>query len=186
MRREELEHVIRAAADVCEESEIVVIGSQAILACRSDVPEEMVVSLEADVYPRHAPKKAIEIEGSIGDGSPFHRQFGYYAHAVGPETAKAPRGWKSRLVAIEVAARAGTEQRLIAYCMESNDLVLAKCVAGRERDWEFASHAIAAGLADPAVLVRRVSDLPVEAEQRRHIEEMLEGAIAALGPRSGS
>jgi hypothetical protein len=31
--------------------------------------------------------------GALGDGSPFHAAFGYYAHGVGPETAKAPAGW---------------------------------------------------------------------------------------------
>lgn len=180
MRREELEHIIRAAADVCEESEIVVIGSQAILALHPDAPAAMVLSLEADVYPRHAPKKAIEIEGSIGDGSPFQRQFGYYAHAVGPETAKAPRGWMSRLIPIEVPARVGSDQRLLAHCMEPNDLVLAKCVAGRERDWEFARHAIAAGLADPMTLSNRLPDLPVGEEDRKHIKEMLEGLVTSI------
>jgi hypothetical protein len=180
VRLEELEHVIRAAADVCGEPEIIVIGSQAILASRSEVPREMVVSLEADVYPRNAPDRAIEIEGAIGDGSPFHRQFGYFAHAVGPETAKAPQGWKGRLVAMEVAARAGTEKRLIAYCMEPNDLVLAKCAAGRERDWEFARLAIDAGLADPAILSSRISDLPVAADHRRYIEKMIKGVVAEL------
>jgi hypothetical protein len=181
VRREELEHIIRAAADVCEESEIVVIGSQAILALHPDAPAEMVFSLEADLYPRHAPKKAIEIEGSIGDGSPFQRQFGYYAHAAGPETAKAPRGWMKRLIAVEVLARIGSDQRFLAHCMEPNDLVLAKCVAGRERDWGFARHAISAGLVDPVTLSNRLADLPIGEDHRRHIEEMLEGLITSIG-----
>ena len=33
------------------------------------------------------PELAELIEGAIGEGSPFHDQFGYYAQGVGPETA---------------------------------------------------------------------------------------------------
>jgi hypothetical protein len=45
--------------------------------------------MEVDIYPRYAPEVAIQIDGSLGDGSPFHNSFGYYAHGVGPLTAKA-------------------------------------------------------------------------------------------------
>ena len=38
MKRRELEHVIRAAADIADDDEIVVIGSQAILGEHPDAP----------------------------------------------------------------------------------------------------------------------------------------------------
>lgn len=98
MRRDEFEHVIAAAAEVSGEREIVVIGSQAILGSVPDPPKAMLFSMEADVYPLNAPAKAEEIDGSLGDGSPFHGTYGYYAHGVGPETAIAPRDWEERLV----------------------------------------------------------------------------------------
>ena len=98
MRREHLEHLIRAAADIAADDDIVVVGSQAILASSADAPEEMLVSVEADVYPRGHPERADVIDGAIGEGSPFHETFGYYAHGVGPETAKAPEGWEHRLI----------------------------------------------------------------------------------------
>jgi hypothetical protein len=87
MRRAELEHVIRAAADVAEDEEIVVVGSQAILGQFPDAPAAMCVSREADVYPRNHPERKDEIDGSLGDGSYFDATYGYFAHAVGPETA---------------------------------------------------------------------------------------------------
>jgi hypothetical protein len=94
MRRDELEHVIGAAANITGEDEFVVIGSQAILASYPSAPPELLISMEADVYPRQHPEKADDIDGTIGDGSQFHVTFGYYAHGVGPETAKAPAGWQ--------------------------------------------------------------------------------------------
>jgi hypothetical protein len=94
MRKPDFDHVIAAAADVTGESEIVVIGSQAIFGWVADPPKAMLRSIEADVYPRAAPAKAEEIDGALGDGSQFQATFGYYAHGVGPETAKAPAGWE--------------------------------------------------------------------------------------------
>jgi hypothetical protein len=72
LRRRDFDHVIAAAAEVSEERELVVIGSQAILGTVDKPPASMLISMEADVYPLKDPAKAIEIDGSLGDGSPFH------------------------------------------------------------------------------------------------------------------
>ncbi len=74
------------------QDEFVVIGSQAILGSLGQPPESMLQSLEADLYALHDPGASDLIDGALGDGSQFHRAFGYYAHGVGPQTAKAPRG----------------------------------------------------------------------------------------------
>jgi len=87
MNRTQLEHVIAAAADVSGEREIVVIGSQAILGTADEPPASMLLSMEADIYPRNAPEKSIDIDGSLGDGSPFHGSNGYFAHSVGARDA---------------------------------------------------------------------------------------------------
>ena len=50
MRRHELEHLIRAAAAITNEYEIVVIGSQSILGAVPDAPAELLQSMEADMY----------------------------------------------------------------------------------------------------------------------------------------
>jgi hypothetical protein len=76
-----------------------------------------------------------------------------------------------------------SQQRAVALCLEPHDLVLAKCVAGRERDWEFAMEALAHGLVDAQVLLDRVEDLPVEDEHRRELRARLE-AMATHNLRS--
>jgi hypothetical protein len=58
-----------------------------------------------------------------------------------------------------------------------HDLVLAKCVAGRERDWEYAREALKAGLVEPALLLGRIPDLPVPDALRHHVKEMLQSII---------
>lgn len=150
MDRSQFDHVIRAAADVVGEDDLVVIGSQSILGPEPEAPEALLRSIEADVYPKESPERAIEIDRALGDGSHFHETFGYYAHGVGPETAVAPAGWEDRRVVVDVVGRVGSGQGVRAHCPEPHDLVLSKCAADRERDWDFA----------------RVADLPVpEAEQ---------------------
>jgi hypothetical protein len=173
MLRHQFEHVVAAAANVVEADEFVVIGSQAILGPYPQAPGSLLRSLEVDIYPSADPTKANLIDGALGDGSQFHRSFGYYAHGVGPETAKAPAGWRGRLIRVEIPPRLKSSRRPVAWCLEPHDLVLAKCVAGRERDWQFARDALAAGLVNADTLGGRIDDLPVSREQQRTISRML-------------
>lgn len=180
MRRHEFDHVIAAAAIVSGEREIVVIGSQAILGNVDDPPESMLFSMEADVYPRNDPGKADEIEGSLGEGSLFQSTYGYYAQGVGPETVVGPAGWEKRLVRVEIPPRPGQSEGAIAFCLEIHDLVLAKCAAGRDRDWVFAQDALAANLVQIDELFRRIGDIPEPPADRAYVKRMLEGIAARI------
>ena len=175
MRRQDLEHVLGAAANISGETEFVVVGSQAILGSYPSAPDDLLRSMEADIYPKDSPEKAVDIEGSLGDGSSFHQTHGFYAQGVGPETAKPPEGWQARLVKMDVRPRPGTEGKVVAYCLEVHDLVLSKLVAGRERDWEFAQDALRVGIVDADVLVSRIDALPVSGAKREYIRRMLGG-----------
>jgi hypothetical protein len=175
VRKPDFDHLIAVAAALTGETEIVVIGSQAILGTVDDPPASMLRSIEADLYPRARPEKAEEIDGALGDGSQFQATFGYYAHGVGPETAKAPSGWEDRLVRVEVPRRPGESGAVIALCLEANDLVLAKCAAGRDRDWDFAVEALRAEIVEITRLLDAVEEMPIASRGRSHVRAMLEG-----------
>jgi Nucleotidyltransferase of unknown function (DUF6036) len=179
MDAEQFRHVVAAAATVTGQDELVVIGSQAILGSIEYPPESMLASLEADIYPLHDPASADLIDGALGDGSQFHAAFGYYAHGVGPETAKAPSGWHERLVRHEVPPRVASTTSAIAWCLEPHDLVLSKCVRGDTRDWQYAAEALKAGIVNPETLLQRLAWLPVDPELRDQIDRMVRGMIAA-------
>jgi hypothetical protein len=49
MKRAGLEHIIRAAGAIAASRELILIGSQAILASFPDAPPELSVSIEADL-----------------------------------------------------------------------------------------------------------------------------------------
>lgn len=182
MRKGDFDHLVAVAASITGEDEIVVIGSQAILGSVEAPPEAMLRSLEADLYPRADPAKAEQIDGAIGDGSQFQATYGYYAHGVGPETAKAPAGWEGRLVRVEVQRRPGQSGTVIALCLEVHDLVLAKCAAGRERDREFAEVGLRAEIVELRQLLDGVEDMPLDPPRREHVRAMLNG-IRARGER---
>lgn len=154
MNRAQLEHLIRAAATISEDDEIVVIGSQAILGQFARAAGELCASMEADLYPKNRPELADLVDGSIGEGSPFHQTFGYYAQGVSPETAVLPRGWEQRLVPVRSERTRGAT----GWCLEIHDLLLSKLVAGREKDLVFARAAIEQGLAERPVLEARLAD----------------------------
>jgi len=52
MKRRELEHLIRAAAAVTDQYEIVVVGSQSILGAVPDAPAVLLQLREADCFTR--------------------------------------------------------------------------------------------------------------------------------------
>jgi hypothetical protein len=169
MKRRDLEHVIRAAADIADDDEIIVIGSQAILGSFPDPPAELCVSVEADVYPRNKPERADLIDGSIGEGSPFHDTYGYYAQGVGEATALLPDGWRDRLVAVRNANTRGA----VGWCLEAHDLVLSKYAAGRDKDDRFVRAAIAHAIVDSQVLLDRLPTMPVDDAARERIRRRI-------------
>lgn len=99
--------MIHASAAIAGVRDIVVIGSQAILGQFPSAPLELLVSREADVYPLEHPERGDLIDGTIGEGSPFERTFGYYAHGVDDTTAVLPEGWRERLIAVAGENRCG-------------------------------------------------------------------------------
>jgi hypothetical protein len=169
MRREDFDHVIRAAADAVGLDEFVIIGSQAIHGEISEPPEELLNSMEVDMYPLADPDRADCIDDALGDGSRFESTYGYFAHAVGPKTAKAPAGWMDRLVRVDVEPAIPGRSNPVAYCIERHDMILAKLVRGEKRDFDYAKVAMSAGLLDRSVLLSRIPDLSVEAELRKRV-----------------
>jgi len=171
--RQELEHLIRAASVITDDDGIVVIGSQAILGQFPDAPSGLRVSMEADLFPMHRPERWDLIDGSIGEGSPFHGTFGYYAQGVGAETAVLPDGWRERLVPIRQSGTTAT-----GWALEIHDLILAKYAAGREKDYEFAREAIRHGLVREDVLLDRLGSLPVSRQSGAIIERLIRSHVS--------
>lgn len=98
------------------------------------------------------------VDGSIGELSPFHETFGYYAQGVGPVTAILPRGWQDRLVRVESPRTRGA----VGLCIEIHDLVVSKYLAGPEKDMTFVKAAIVHGLVEEGTLRQRLEGISAD------------------------
>ena len=106
MTREQLAHVLRAAARIARDPDILVVGSQAILGSyrEEELPEVAWLSVEADLAffdAEGGTQKADQVDGAIGELSHFHETYRYYGQGVDLHTAKLPDGWEQRLVPFE-------------------------------------------------------------------------------------
>lgn len=171
MKRSELEHVIRAASAITLDEEFVIIGSQALLGEHPDAPEQLLVSIEVDIYPRTKPENSSLVDGAIGEGSTFQDTFGYYAHGVGPETATLPERWEERLVPVKNENTGGAT----GWCLETHDLAVSKLAAGREKDLDFVKGLVRNRLVDINVLRDRLRATPLESAVHDLCLRRLEG-----------
>lgn len=127
MNRQQLEHVLRASAEIAKENSFVVVGSQSVLLAHPNAPAELLMSNEVDLYRGVHPERAELIEGAIGQLSMFHDTFGYYADGVGPETAVMPTDWVAHSQLHYIG-------ELTVVVPDLHDIAVSKCVAGREKD----------------------------------------------------
>lgn len=181
MNREELAHILRAASQVVDDADILVIGSQSILGKYSDssLPTEVTQSVEADIAFFDDPHetKMDAVEGALGEGSQFHESFGVYAQGVTVETAELPTGWRSRLIHVDWhAAENGT-----ASFLDPHDLVIAKLVAGREKDSEFAVALLRCDLINVRTLLARLDLLDTIAAKRDSVRASIEACARSAG-----
>lgn len=155
--------IIRASGDITDQYEFVIVGSQSMLGSIPRPEHVFTVSMEADIYPLQAPELADKIDGAIGEGSQFHKTYGYYAQGVGPETAVLPKDWTRRVHRVQ---NSNTNDR-VGYCLDVLDLFLAKAIAGREKDREFCIGLIEHGYVAPASLLELVPTMPIDDRTQR-------------------
>jgi hypothetical protein len=177
MTRADLEHIIRAAGTIADVEDLIVIGSQAVLGEFPDAPPELLISNEADLFPRFDPDRSDLIDSTIGEGSPFQNAFGYYAHGVGESTAILPEGWRERLKLV-----AGENTRFIrGWCLEVHDLAIAKYLAGQGKDLEFTEALVRHGMVDRDTLHARLGSTGVESVIRELVKKRIDGQFRMDG-----
>lgn len=164
----QLEHAIRAACKVSGDTELWVFGSQAILASIPDAPDPLTTSIEIDVQPVNRPETVTEIDGALGELSPFHAAHGFYVHGVSIESATFPKDWEART--IPVSHRIGT-RGYTGRCVEAHDIAASKLVAYRDKDRSYVRTLILEGLIDKNTLIDRLSSLSVDDENKSRMIE---------------
>lgn len=159
MRREDFDALVAAVAVTAEVKEVIVVGSQAILASVGEerLPGETTLSPEIDVVIASSPR-AGSVRMMLGPGSLMDRQRGVYVDVVSEHTPHLPANWRSRAVRRWPADAPGVS----ALCPDIHDLALAKLGAGRrDKDLPYVESLFAADppLLDLDVLESRIPEM---------------------------
>jgi hypothetical protein len=171
MRRDQLEHAIRTACQIIGHEAVVVVGSQSILGAftENELPVEATMSTEIDILPlgtdnEETARLADMIEGVAGEWSSFEQQHGFSIDGVDLDTAVLPDDWRDRLVKVQNANTAAIsgQPQYIGWCLDKDDLCVAKLCALREKDRNFVAALLDAGLVDSQVIAGRLASVPPE------------------------
>ncbi len=164
MKKQQVDHVLRAAGRITGEKQFIIIGSQSLHGKCPDVPDEILTSFEVDLI---ASKNTNRTEwlNVIGVDSPFHENFGYYADPVDVSTATLPKGWKGRLVNLPPGETEGVK----GLCLDPHDLAIAKYAAAREKDLIFTHELARRGIVSEERLLSLLDQTPVDGELRERM-----------------
>jgi hypothetical protein len=176
MKKQQVDHVLRAAGEITGEKQFVIVGSQSLHGKFPDLPDEIVRSAEVDLYVKHGGDRT-EWLNAIGQDSPFHVTFGYYADPVDETTATLPKGWKGRLVNLPAGDTGGVR----GLCLDPHDLAIAKYVARREKDISFNRALAARGIVSQAQLLELLDQTSVDAATRERIRGYIEKDFRSSG-----
>ncbi len=165
MKKQHVDHVLRAAGRITGEKRFIIVGSQALHGKFPDAADSIVRSAEVDLI---AVKDVDRTEwlNQIGQDSAFHETYGYYADPVDETTtSKLPKGWKGRLINLPEGETEGVR----GLCLDPHDLAIAKYTARREKDLEFNRELARRGYVRKTRLLELLDVTPVADDVRKRI-----------------
>jgi hypothetical protein len=168
MKKQQVDHALRAAGNITGEKQFVIIGSQSLHGKHPDVADQILTSFEVDLI---ATKNADRTQwlNVIGMDSPFHETYGYYVDPVDDKTATLPKGWKGRLVTLPAGDTGGVR----GLCLEPHDLAIAKYAAFREKDLIFTRELARRGITSQERLLSLLQETSVDEVLRGRIRDQI-------------
>jgi hypothetical protein len=164
MKKQQVDHVLRAAGRITGEKQFIIIGSQSLHGKHPDLPDQILASAEVDLIASRATDRTDWLN-EIGADSPFHASFGYYADPVDETTARLPRGWKGRLVHLSPGDTDGVK----GLCLDPHDLAIAKYFARREKDRTFTRELARRGIVTRQRLLALLDKTSLEDDDRKRM-----------------
>ncbi|MCC5927395.1 MAG: hypothetical protein JJU41_12630 [Bacteroidetes bacterium] len=160
MNRQQLEHAIRAACNVSDDKELIIFGSQSVLAQFPEPHPDLRKSIEIDASPKNKPNAVDKIDGALGENSMFHKTHGFYVHGVPIETAILPTGWEERTIKVHDYM----DQSNVGHCLDVHDLAASKLIAFRDKDTEFVRLLMIENMIDIDTLLDRLWSTDTQSE----------------------
>jgi len=157
------------ARELCGETDYVVMGSLSVLGCEGEVPPRMAASIDVDAFTKSDPERVFDLDASLGQGSPFEAEHGYYLDPISPRVATLPDEWEARLV------RRQLEPDLVAWFLEPNDAAVSKYARLEPRDREWIRPGLRAAVLSFPILDRRFAETVfLDAAEAARAREALE------------
>ena len=169
MKKQQVDHILRAAGELTGEKQFVIIGSQSLHGKYPDLADDILRSFKVDLIAKNNANRT-EWLNFIGQDSRFHETHGYYADPVDENTATLPKGWKGRLVKLPP----GDTHGVSGLCLDPHDLAIAKYVARREKDIVFTRALAARGIVQQSQLLALLEKTAIDAKSRERIRRFIE------------
>lgn len=152
MLRSDLIKLINDFREASGDDPPVIVGSQSFYAFTDTIPEIARKSVECDFMLSSSNfSKRPQIDLSLGILSRYREENGFFADALGLASVTLPEGWQDRLVPYR-----DDSGNVVALCADRHDVAVSKFIAGREKDLEFLTSAIASSLIDCPSLLERL------------------------------
>jgi len=164
MKKQHVDHVLRAAGRITGERQFIIIGSQSLHGRHPDLADEILTSFEVDLIAT-ARIDRTEWLNVIGVDSQFHQTYGYYADAVDATTATLPKGWRGRLVRLPP----GDAEGVRGLCLDPHHLAISKYAAFRDKDLVFTRELARRGLISQEQLLTLLEQTKLSDELRERI-----------------
>lgn len=185
LRREQVAHLVRAAAAISNESTLVLLGTGAVIAQLKAAPSELTATRNVELYAPGASDPAETsrlIDGTIGEGTRFDDAFGYFAHGAAQDAAILPHDWRLRARPITLPEAPG----VTCICPDADDVAVGKLCAWQENDRRWLEAAWRTGLVGAGALRERAKAISdTRAPSLAEIGQRI-GALEAGLPQSGS
>jgi hypothetical protein len=175
MKKQQVDHVLRAAGRITGEKTFIILGSQSLHGRHPDVADTIIKSAEVDLFAPNQPDRTERLV-VIGAYSPFHEQFGYYADPVSEATAILPKGWKGRLVKLAPGDTDGVR----GLCLDPHDLAIAKYGAFREKHLIFTRELARHGILSKGQLLTLLEQTKLTDELRERIRAQIAADFAPV------
>lgn len=167
------------ARQLCGHREFVILGSLAILGVvdTRQAPERMLMSIDVDCYTKLDPERIFDLNETLGEGSPFDVEHGFYLDPISPKLPTLPAQWEARLIRIPL------ENGITLYFLDPNDVAVSKYARCEKRDREWLRAGLRAGLLSGAIIESRFRDTSfLDAAERLRAHEAL--SIDRRGPKT--
>lgn len=150
MTLDQVFELLKRARDLSRHREMVIVGSNAVLGKEGTtwIPADMTLSLNCGTYLKADPGRTGDLVKALGEGSPFHREFGFYLDPVSPNLPTLPEQWEARLIPIE-------RDNVCAWFLDPDDTAVSKYARGEDRDIRW----IRAGLSASILSIDRIKRL---------------------------